>query len=314
MTERRRLVRTAPGTRSAAFGVAEWSLLVAPAVMWGSSFLFIAVSLESLSPPVITLGRLLLGALALAVVPRARRPVHRDDLPAIALLGVFWMAIPFTLFPIAQQWVDSSIAGMINGATPLFAGAFAAVLLARRPGPAQAAGLGLGFVGVVLITAQSVDGGERSLLGIGLLIAAAACYGLALNISVPLAQRNGSLPVLLRAQVVAIVLVAPLGLWGLGASTFSWTSVGAVSFLGVLSSGVAMVLMAELAKRVGATRASVTVYVVPVVAVALGVAVLREQMTPTAMAGGLLVLLGAWASSRRERPHPVGGKAMPPGP
>jgi drug/metabolite transporter (DMT)-like permease len=302
LTGRRRVLHTAEGAKESAFGAVEWSLLSAIALMWGSSFLFIAIGLESLSPPVITLGRLLLGAAALAVVPRARRGIERADLPAVAFLGITWMAVPFLLFPIAQQWVDSSIAGMINGSTPLFAGVFAAVFLARRPALPQAAGLALGFAGVVLITVQSIEGGEQSTAGIGMLVIAAACYGLSLNISVPLVQKYGSLRVLLRAQLVAITVVAPFGVWGLRSSVFSWPALGSVAFLGVLSSGLAMVLMGELARRAGATRASVTIYVVPFVAVVLGAALRSERVTALALLGGLLVVVGAWSSSRRERP------------
>lgn len=305
------MIRTAAGTKATAFGAAEWSMLGATALMWGASFLFIAIGLESLSPPVITLGRLLLGAAAVALVPRARLPVERGDLPAVALLGVVWMGIPFLLFPLAQQWVDSSIAGIINGATPLFAGIVAAVLLARRPGAAQAWGLALGFAGVVLVTAQSIGGDDRSPLGMALLLLAAACYGLALNISVPLVQKYGSLRVVLRGQLAAIVVVAPFGLWGLRSSSATWPAVGSVVFLGVLSSGLAMLLMSELAKRVGATRASVTIYLIPVVAVVLGATLRDERVTVLSLAGGVLVLAGAWLSSRRERPGGDAGEQPP---
>jgi drug/metabolite transporter (DMT)-like permease len=311
VTQRRRVMHTAAGTRDAAFGAIEWSLLSAIALMWGSSFVLIAVGLESLSPPVITLGRLLLGAAAIALVPRARLPVERGDMVPIALLGITWMAVPFTLFPLAQQWVDSSIAGLINGSTPLFAGVFAAALLARRPALPQVAGLTLGFAGVVVITVQSIEGGDQSALGLAMLVLAAACYGFSLNISVPLVQRYGSLRVLLRAQLVAIVTVTPFGLWGLGSSSFSWDALGAVAFLGVLSTGLAMVLMTELAKRAGATRASVTIYVVPFVAVALGATLRSERITVMSLVGGLLIVAGAWSSSRRERPTSVGPPHSP---
>ena len=297
---RRRLLTTAAGTQAGPFGPLEWGLLAATALMWGSSFLWIAEGLESLSPPVITLFRLLLGAVALALVPRTRAPVDRQDLPRVAFVGVVWMAVPFLLFPVAQQWVDSSIAGMVNGATPLFAGVIAALLLRTRPGATQAAGLAVGFVGVVLISARSITGAEGSVTGVVLLLVATACYGLALNVTVPLAQRYGSLPVILRAQVVAVVLVAPFGIAGLAGSTWDWGAAGAVLVLGVFSSGVAFVTMSELARRVGATRGSVTIYLIPVVAVALGVAVRGEKVAWPALVGAVLVLVGAWLSSRRE--------------
>lgn len=301
-----RVIRTSEGESSAAFGPVEWGLMLATAGMWGSSFVFIASALDTLSPPVISLGRVILGALAVALVPRARRPVDRSDLPTIAVLGVIWVGIPFLLFPIAQQWVDSSVAGLINGSMPIFAGTIAAVLLRRRPGPAQTIGLIVGFAGVVVVTVQSIGGEAQGAIGVGLLLLATACYGLAVNLTVPLTQRYGSLPVILRAQLFALIVIAPFGIWGLGSSTFTWPGLGAVAFLGVLGSGVALVFMGELGRRVGATRASVTIYLVPVVAVVLGAAVRSEVIAPLTVAGGALVLIGAWLTSRAERPQVTG--------
>jgi drug/metabolite transporter (DMT)-like permease len=258
-----RFINTAPGTRTEAFGPLEWGLLASTSLMWGSSFLWIAEGLEAFPPAVVTLARLAFGALTLAFIPATRRPVDRTDLPRIALLGLVWMAIPMTLFPIAQQSVDSSIAGMVNGGTPLFAALVAVVLLRRRPGPAQLAGILVGFGGVVLITVPSASGAGGSLTGVLLIVLATAMYGLAVNLSVPLAQRYGSLPVLLRAQVVALIAVAPFGVMDLGEATWSWSAASAMVVLGALSTGLAFVAMTELAKRVGATRASVGIYFIP---------------------------------------------------
>ena len=111
---RRRLVETAEGDSADAYGAPEWGLLAFTASVWGSSFLWMDIGLDAFAPGVITFARIALGAVALALFPRARRPLPRDDWPRVALLGVVWMGIPLTLFPIAQQWVDSSLTGMIN--------------------------------------------------------------------------------------------------------------------------------------------------------------------------------------------------------
>ncbi len=129
------MLTTAPGTRPAAFGPAEWGLLVAVALMWGSSFLWIDIGLDHFSPPVVSLSRIVLGAASLACFPGTRARVERADWPRIALLGLTWMAVPLLLYPIAQQWVDSSTAGALNGSMPLFSAALAALLLRRLPGP-----------------------------------------------------------------------------------------------------------------------------------------------------------------------------------
>lgn len=295
-----RFITTAPGTRTEAFGPLEGALLASTSLMWGSSFLWIAEGLEAFPPVVVTLSRLALGALTLAFIPATRRPVDRADLPRVALLGLVWMAIPLTLFPIAQQSVDSSIAGMINGGTPLFAAFVAAILLGRKPGPAQLAGILVGFGGVILITVPSASGDGGSISGMLLIILATSMYGLAVNLSVPLAQRYGSVPVLLRTQLVALIAVTPFGLMGLGDSTWSWSAAGAMVALGALSTGLAFVAMTELAKRVGGTRASIGIYSVPMVATILGIMFRAERPAGLAFVGMGLVIVGAWLSSRRE--------------
>ena len=297
---RRPVLTTAPGTRPEAFGPREWGLLAAIALMWGSSFLWIAEGLEHFAPAVISLSRLLLGAAALAIFPGTRARVERADWPRIALLGLVWMAVPLLLFPIAQQWVDSSIAGAINGSMPLFSAALAALLLRRAPGRRQALGLAVGFAGVLLVTLSGATGISGSPLGIGLLVLATVLYAVAFNLAIPLTQRYGSLPVLLRAQLVAIAVVLPFGLWGLPSSEWNWQAAGAMVLLGVFGSGVAFVASTTLGARAGPTRGAVPIYFLPVVAMALGVAVRHERVGPAAIAGVALVIAGAWLSSRQE--------------
>ena len=97
----------------------DWFLMVAPGVIWGASFLFIAEGLRSIGPGGLTLVRVLVGFAALSLVPSARRPVANVDWPAVALLGVLWFAFPLSLFPFAEQRVSSALTGMLNGANPL---------------------------------------------------------------------------------------------------------------------------------------------------------------------------------------------------
>lgn len=297
---RRRLLETAHGTRPEAFGATEWGLLSGIALIWGSSFLWMEIGLDAFSPALITLARIGLGALSLAVVPKARQPIAREDWPRVAILGVVWMAVPLLLFPIAQQWVDSAVAGMVNGAMPLFTALVAIVLLRTLPRSRQLAGLIVGFLGIVAITVPNARGLDASALGVGLLVIAVACYGVATNVAVPLQQRYGSLPVLLRAQLVAVVLVAPFGLAAVGSSTFAWGPALAMVPLGVLSTGLAFVAMTNLVGRAGASRGAVAIYFVPVVAIVLGITVRGETVHPLALAGTALVLVGAWLTSRRE--------------
>jgi drug/metabolite transporter (DMT)-like permease len=296
-----RVIATAEGTRREAFGPTEWALLAAIAAMWGSSFLWIGIGLESFGPGLIALLRLALGAGAVALAPRSRRAVERGDWPRIALLGVVWMGVPLLLFPIAQDLgVSSALNGMINGAMPLFAALVAAILLRRAPGPAQLAGLVIGFAGIVLITVPSAGQASGTAVGIALALFATILYGLAANVAVPLQQKYGALPVVFRAQVVAIVVVAPFGLAQLPAATFSWPGVLAMAALGVFGSGLAFIAMSVLVGRAGATRGAVAIYFIPVVALLLGVTLRDETVPLISVLGVGLVLAGAWLTSRRE--------------
>jgi drug/metabolite transporter (DMT)-like permease len=296
---RRPLLETGSGSRTEAFGVREWGLLASVALIWGSSFLFIDVGLEALAPGVIAVARVALGVAALALVPAARRAIGPEDRVRVAFLGVIWAGLPLILFPVAQQWIDSSVAGMLNGAVPL-AGAAWAVVLLRRPLPrVHAVGLLIGFAGVLAISWPQLQGSRATTLGAGLVVLAVVLYGLAVNLAVPLQQRYGALPVLLRAQLAALVLLLPFGLWGLRDSSWAWPSVLAMVPLGVLGTGVAFVLMTTLVGRVGGPRGAVATYFIPVVAIVLGVLLLGERVAPAALAGTALVVAGAWLTSRR---------------
>jgi drug/metabolite transporter (DMT)-like permease len=300
MTSRRPLIETAQGTRREAFGPREWGLLAAIAAMWGSSFLFIEIGLEHFGPGVVAFGRVAVGALTLSLLGGSHRPVERDDLPRVALLGAVWMAAPLLLFPIGQQWIDSSLAGMLNGAVPIFAAVTAAILLRRLPARRQLIGIAVGFLGVVGVLWPATRDADATALGASLVLLAVLCYGVAVNIAVPLQQRYGALPVLLRAQLVALVLLAPAALVSLPSSEFAWSSAMAVVALGFFGTGWAFVAMTTLVGRVGATRGSVAIYFLPVVAIALGVIFRDETIAAISLVGTGLVLAGAYLTSRRE--------------
>jgi len=210
------------------------------------------------------------------------------------------MAIPLLLFPVAQQWISSSVTGMINGAMPIFAAAWATYLLRRLPGWRQMVGIALGFAGIVLVFVPELQAGADEIIGALLALLAVVFYGLAANLSVPLSQKYGSLPVVYRAQGVALLVVLPIGLLQISSSSWSWESALAMLPLGILGTGVAFALMAVLTGRVGGPRASIAIYFLPLVAIVLGVLVLSESVAPIALAGVGLVMAGAWIASRRE--------------
>ena len=288
-----------------AFAVTDWLLLAGTALTWGSSFVWIEIALDDLAPTSIALLRLVLGASTLALFRAARTRVERKDMPAIALLGLLWMAVPFLLFPIAQQWIDSSLAGMINGGVPIFAGVVSALLLRRRPPTRTIIGIAVGFVGVLVVGWPAVQDTSATALGAALVLIATICYGIAINIAVPLQQRYGSLPVLLRAQLVALAVTLIPGLVGLTASNFDWSALGAMVPLGCLGTGLAFGWLSTLLGRVGAARGSVTIYFIPVIAIVLGALFLDEDISPVSVVGTGLVIAGAFWTSRNQAARPL---------
>jgi drug/metabolite transporter (DMT)-like permease len=259
-----------------------------------------AIGLESFRPGVVTLARVGLGAMTLALLPRARSPIERADRGRVALLGLIWIGIPLSIFPIAQQWIDSSVAGMLNGAVPISSAIFATILLKKMPGWRQLVGIGVGFIGVILISVPEITDTSSTALGALLVIIAITLYGLATNVAVPLQQKYGALPVLFRAQLAALVVVVPYGLLEIRGSTWSWPSALAMVPLGIFGTALAFVFMAILVGRVGGPRGSIAVYFVTVVAMVLGVVFRDESIAPIALLGVALVVLGAWSASRKE--------------
>ena len=294
-----------------AFAAQDWAWLIAVALIWGSSYLLIAFGVEHFQPALVAFLRLLFGVCVLSVIPAARRPVPRSEWRPIALLGIVWLALPFLLFSIAQQSIDSSLAGMLNAAAPLFVAVVGALAFHQRPAARQQLGLLVGFLGVVVIGWPAVVGAQASVLGVALVLLATLCYGFAGNMASPLQVRNGALPVVFRSGLVALVVSAPLGLASIPSSTFAWSSLLAVAALGVFGTALAFVGFTTLLGRVGAARGSVTIYFLPLVAMVLGAVVRGETIAPLSIAGTGLVLLGAFMASRAERPRLVATDASP---
>src|SRR5262245_30440149 len=98
-----------------------WMFVVVAGLIWGASFLFIAEGLRSIAPMGGTFVRIAIDFATLSLVPSARRSILRQDRPKTAALGILWLAFPLSMFPFAEQHVSSALAGMLNGATPLFA-------------------------------------------------------------------------------------------------------------------------------------------------------------------------------------------------
>ena len=280
----------------------DLGLLVALSAIWGSSFLFIKVGVEELEPAVVVCGRLLVGALVLLPVALARGGLSglRAMLVPIAVLGALNNALPYWLLSFAETRIDSGLAAVIQAAAPIFT-----VLLAIRVDPSQRvtglrlAGVGLGFVGVVLLVGLQ-EGGE--LLGAVAVVGTALCYAVSVLYAGRAIRSFSPLDVSIGQLTVGALLTLPAALVQWPAETPSAKVVGAVLVLGVLGTGVAYLLYFALIVRAGASRAILVTYLVPAFALVYGWLILGEAVTASALAGLALILGGtALATGGRLR-------------
>ena len=256
------------------------------------------IALDAEHPGLVAWLRPLLGLAFMAGVPSARRPVDRSDNPRLFLLGLLWMAVPLSMFPLAQTWIDSSIAGMMNSGMPVTTLIAGATLFGVATHRVQVVGVAVGIVGLLMIGIPTASVGDTSAVGVLLVVLAVSCYGVAANIAGPLQRRYGSPAVLLRVLVVASLATTPWGLVGLAGSGFAWSAVAANLAVGVGGTGIAYVAAASLIGRVGPVRMSAVTYVVPVVAAVLGVTVLGETLGALQVSGALVLVGGAWLTTR----------------
>jgi drug/metabolite transporter (DMT)-like permease len=204
------------------------------------------------------------------------------------------------MFPFAEQRVSSALTGMLNGANPLFTAIVASALARRMPSRGVVIGLVVGLAGTVLLALPSWGEGRSSIDGILMIFAGVISYGFALNLARPLQMRNGALPVIWRAQAVALLLTAPLGVPE--ALEAQWKPVPLLSILalGAFGTAIANVLLAIAAGRFGAARASATTFLIPAVALVLGVVVRGERVALLAVAGAAICVGGAWLMRRAQ--------------
>lgn len=278
---------------------------VSLALIWGSSFLWIKMALGALSPIQIALVRLVLGAgviVALAVVTHTKLPHDRATWLKMIVPAVFGNAIPFTLFGLGEQTVDSGVAGVLNATTPLWALLITLVIGGERGlGFVRLAGLVLGFVGTLVIFAPWHAAGLASWGALACLVAA---ISYAVSYSWIGRHLVGTLsPVAMSASQlcggVVIVAAALPVTGGLDAVHFGVAPLIAVSVLGIFGTGLAFVLNNRLIIDEGVTTATSVGYLLPVVSVLLGVFFLHEPLNPRIVAGMLVVLVGVALSRRR---------------
>jgi drug/metabolite transporter (DMT)-like permease len=277
----------------------DWAIFLALGIMWGSSYLFIKLAVDSFGTFTLIMLRLAVGAAFLWAVVRltdTRLPRERRIYGHLLVMAVINIVLPFSLITWAEQSVDSALAAVLNSTVPLFVIVIAPAFLPDEPIRVNGViGLVVGFIGVVLLVSPGLvaaDGnpaGELALLGSSLTYAIGNVYnrrnvrGLA-----PLVPAVFQVTFALAiVTVLAVVLERP---WATATpDAEAWFS---VVWLGILGSGLAYLAYFRLLGHWGATRTALVAYVLPVVGIVLGFIVLDEPIDATIIAGTALITVG----------------------
>jgi drug/metabolite transporter (DMT)-like permease len=283
-----------------------WATFGAVSVLWGIPYLFIKVAVDDGVPPAfLAWVRVILAAsLLLAIAWRAGTLASvRGHWRWLAVFAVAEIAVPFPLIAAGEQHVASSLAAIIIATAPLFVAVLAVRFDAsERVTGRRLIGLFIGLAGVVALVGIDVAGRGDELLGALAVLVAAFCYAVG-----PMVLKRHLADLDQRASMGVALALAGLFLLPAVAldppsTALSNEAIAALIVLGVLCTAAAFVLYAMLIGEVGAGRALVITYINPVIAVALGVAILGESPGAGAIAGLLLILAGSWLSTDGRLP------------
>jgi drug/metabolite transporter (DMT)-like permease len=270
-------------------------------LIWGASFLFIEYALTALTPVGVAFWRTSFGALAMLIAVwmfKSKLPTSLTAWRKMTIAGMLMSSVPFTLFAYAQTQVTSALAAILNALTPI--ATVIVILIAFRtekPKPHVIFGLVLGLFGVLIVLGVWQGFGENEPLAILAILLAVSCYG----IGTPYVRKYVA-PLGLATEVsvfgqigtAAFTLLPIYLLTGpLFTATPSAMAIISVIAIGALGSGVAYLLFYKVLDVVGSAIASSVTYITPLIAVALGVLVLSEQLHWYEPVGGVIVILGA---------------------
>ena len=283
-------------------------LFAAVSVVWGTPYFFIKVAVDDgVSPAFLSFFRVALAALVL--LPLAYRSGAltglRERWVAITAFTLTEIVLPFPLIAFGEQHVSSSLAAILIAALPLTI-ALIAIRFddEERVHGSRLAGLFVGLGGVVVLMGIDVSGSTDELVGGFAILLATVGYAIGpMVIKRRLADRPAMGPMAVSLALAAVFL-APAAMLSAPSEMPSDETVASLVALGLLPTALAFLLWFSLIAEVGPSRASVITYINPVVAVILGVAILGESLTASAVAGLLLILAGSWLST---------GGRMPPG-
>ena len=280
-------------------------LFAATSVIWGSSFLLIRLAVEHMPPATVVFGRTLLGAAFLVPLAASRRAFRgiRPVIVPVIVVTVLDMAAPTFLTAWGEQHVSSSVAGILTATDPLFTAVLALRLIRSEvPDRKRTLGLIIGFAGVAALLGIDLRGSALELLGAGAVILSALGYASAALLYRRWLDDKAALGVTALMTAISSAAFLPPAAAGLPRQVPPVSSILALATLGVVNTGVAYWLFYVLIDGAGAATASVITYVMPVVALFLGVALLGERLTIGAVAGLVLIAVGAWLATSRRAP------------
>jgi len=271
---------------------------------WASAFVAIRHLADTYHPASIALGRMIVGAVCLAVVALRRRPLPRPsggDWARIVVIGVLWYAVYMLALNAGERRIDAGTSSMLVQISPVLIAVLAAIFLGERFTRWLWLGLLLSFAGVVVISLASSDSGsQHDVVGVVLCLASAASYAIALVLQKPLAGRFTAVHLTwLACTIGAIVMLPWLGQLAGDVREAPVSSTLWVVFLGVFPTAVAFTTYGYALQHLSATRLGVTTYLVPVITIVIAWAFLGETPPALAYLGGVLALLGVWVARRR---------------
>jgi drug/metabolite transporter (DMT)-like permease len=291
-------------------------------LLWGCAFVAIRVAVPVLGPAGLSLGRLAVASLALAVLApllRVRRPAA-SDVSRIVICGALGMTAYQLLLNAGERSVPAGTASLLVGTAPLFAALLAWAVLHERAGLRTLAGAAVGFAGACVM---ATSGGPSSGQGLGLdpdavLVLGAAIVQAGFFVAQkPLLARYRGTEVTCYAMWAGTLLALPLLPWTAPAlPRLDGASLAALLFLGLAASAIGFATWAYASARVSVAAAAASLYAVPVVALLVGWLALGERPQPLTLAGGTLALAGvalARSSPARAASSASGTSGAPPG-
>lgn len=281
-----------------------WATFASLCAIWGLPYFFIKLALRDLSPACVAWGRITLAALVLLPIAWHRGALQKAfaHKGAVTAFAVGELVVPFSLIAMGEQWISSSLAGILIATVPLSVIIIAPLFGVReRLGALRIAGLAIGFCGVVAIV--GLDTGHGPMLWAGVLCLMISVVGYAIG---PLIVQRyladvDELGAVAASLVVASVLLLPPALLSAPTHVPSAVSLGAVVALGLACTALGLYLYFYLINEAGAARASLVAYVNPAVAALIGVLVLHEPFGAATGAGLAMILFGSWLATGKGR-------------